>query len=60
MKLTGNSNWLCERNYASLHAGNLIQFVYCDGHVGSLSPSIDGLIYESMATIDGGEVIPGM
>ncbi|MCA9270688.1 MAG: DUF1559 domain-containing protein, partial [Planctomycetales bacterium] len=55
MQITGNQHFRCDRNYASLHAGNLIAFAYCDGHVGSISPNIDGQLYQSLATIAGGE-----
>lgn len=55
MDITGNHHFRCNRNFASLHASNLINFAYCDGHVGSISPNIDGQLYQALGTIDGGE-----
>jgi prepilin-type N-terminal cleavage/methylation domain-containing protein len=57
MLLTGNSHWLCDRNFASLHSGNLITFVLCDGSVRRFSPNIEGRLYEDLATIAGGEAV---
>ena len=57
MTITGNQHWRCDRNFASLHSGGSITFAYCDGHVGSISANIDGQLYQSLATIDGGEVV---
>ena len=45
----------CRRAFASLHAGGM-NFVYCDGHVGFVSSSIDINVFQQLATIAGGEV----
>ncbi len=50
----GNSN-PCKRAFGSFHAGNVIQFLKCDGSVYALTPMIDMHVYESLATIAGGE-----
>jgi hypothetical protein len=41
----------CKRAFASLHAGNIIQFAYCDGSVNSISQDIDMAVYGDLATI---------
>ena len=56
MQITGNRHWLCDRNFASLHLKNMIQFVFCDGSVHRIDPFINGKIYEQIATVAGGEV----
>ena len=58
MLLTGNRHWLCDRCYASLHAGGGIQFVLCDGSVRSIDPNIDGELFVALATIQGEEQTP--
>jgi prepilin-type N-terminal cleavage/methylation domain-containing protein len=55
MDITGNQHFRCDRNFASLHAGNQIGFVYCDGHTSNISASIDGQLYQALATVAGGE-----
>jgi prepilin-type N-terminal cleavage/methylation domain-containing protein len=55
MAVTGNEHWKCDRNFASLHAGNIINFVLCDGSVHGVMTEIDGSLYEKLATISGGE-----
>jgi prepilin-type processing-associated H-X9-DG protein len=49
---------MCQRAFASLHTGNMINFVMCDGSVQGIAPTIDGNIMRALATIAGGEVIP--
>jgi len=58
MMFTGNEHWYCDRAFASLHDGGNINFVFCDGSVRTISPDIDGIIFQRLATIDGKEVIP--
>ncbi|MFO0790801.1 MAG: DUF1559 domain-containing protein [Pirellulales bacterium] len=55
-QLNINPTWLCELGVASLHSGGLIQCVYADGHVDALSPETDRLVWQALATINGGEV----
>jgi len=50
-----NSNY-CKYGWASLHGGGLIQFVFADGSVHGLSPSIDLNILAALSTVAGGEV----
>lgn len=45
-----------QRPFSSLHPG-VVQFVYCDGSVHSLSEDIDLLTYLGLGTVNGGEVI---
>ncbi|MEX0866424.1 MAG: DUF1559 domain-containing protein [Pirellulales bacterium] len=59
MQFTGNQHFRCDRNFASLHAGGQIQFVFCDGSVRGINPNIDGVVYTGMATITGGEISAG-
>ncbi len=60
MQLTGNKHWQCDRAFASLHAGNAINFVFCDGSVRAIPPEIDGNLYVALATIDGDEIVPSL
>ena len=48
----------CKRAFASLHSGNVINFVMCDGHVVRISPSIDGTVFQANGTIAGAEIAP--
>jgi prepilin-type N-terminal cleavage/methylation domain-containing protein len=48
----------CKYGWGSLHTGG-INFVCCDGHVVFISTSINMTVFQSLATISGGEVIPG-
>jgi prepilin-type N-terminal cleavage/methylation domain-containing protein len=52
-----NSNY-CKYGWGSLHAAGNIQFVWADGHVSAVSPSIDLNVFAALATIAGGEVTP--
>ena len=47
----GGVNTNCLRGWGSLHAGNIIQYVKCDGSVTSISQDIDISIFGDMATI---------
>jgi prepilin-type N-terminal cleavage/methylation domain-containing protein/prepilin-type processing-associated H-X9-DG protein len=44
--------------FGSLHSGNLIQFVFLDGHVRGLRPDIALAVLKAFSTISGGEVVP--
>jgi prepilin-type N-terminal cleavage/methylation domain-containing protein len=57
VSLVPNANY-CKYGWGSLHGSNLIQFVFGDGHVQSISPSIDLNIFAALSTIAGGEAIP--
>ncbi len=48
----------CKYGWGSLHGSNLIQFVFGDGHVQAVSPTIDLTIFAALSTIAGGEVVP--
>jgi prepilin-type processing-associated H-X9-DG protein len=48
----------CRRAFGSFHGGGIINFVFCDGSVQSISPTIDGQIFRALGTIAGDEVIP--
>jgi prepilin-type N-terminal cleavage/methylation domain-containing protein/prepilin-type processing-associated H-X9-DG protein len=53
--LGGNN--VCKRGWGSLHGGNRINFVLCDGSVRSISTSVDvNRVLPAMGTIAGGEV----
>jgi prepilin-type N-terminal cleavage/methylation domain-containing protein/prepilin-type processing-associated H-X9-DG protein len=52
----GNENY-CKYGWGSFHPGG-IQFLFGDGHVRSVSPTIDQNVFIALSTIAGGEVIP--
>jgi prepilin-type processing-associated H-X9-DG protein len=53
--LGGNN--VCKRGWGSMHGGNRINFVLCDGSVRSISPNVDvNFVLPAMGTIAGGEV----
>jgi prepilin-type N-terminal cleavage/methylation domain-containing protein len=41
----------CKRAFGSLHGGNIIQFVYCDGSVHVIEEDIDNTVFGELATI---------
>lgn len=47
----------CKRGWGSLHEGNRMQFVYCDGSVHTISPDIEMAIFVAGGTIQGEEVL---
>jgi prepilin-type N-terminal cleavage/methylation domain-containing protein/prepilin-type processing-associated H-X9-DG protein len=48
----------CKYGWGSFHTGG-INFVLCDGHVTTINPSIDMVVFQALCTIAGGEIIPG-
>ena len=56
LRSNGNMFWQCDRAFASLHGGGIIQFVLCDGSVTGVTPEIDGQVFVGMSTIAGGEI----
>jgi type II secretory pathway pseudopilin PulG len=52
-----NANY-CKYGWGSLHAAGNIPFLYGDGHVGLIPPTIDQNVFIALSTIAGGEVIP--
>ena len=57
--INGDMFWQCHRAFASLHSGGVIQFALGDGSARSISPNIDGGLFEDLATIAGSEVVAG-
>jgi hypothetical protein len=55
--LAGADGWPCKYGWGSMHT-NILNFVYCDGSVHSISTSINMSIFQSLCTMSGGEVIP--
>lgn len=51
----GGGAHTCKRGWGSLHAGGVIQFVFCDGSVHSVSQAVDLDIYTATATIQNEE-----
>lgn len=50
-RLGGGGAHTCKRAWGSLHAGGIIQFVFCDGSVHSIDPAIDIDVFVALATI---------
>jgi prepilin-type processing-associated H-X9-DG protein len=48
----------CKYGWGSLHGSNLINFVFADGHVAPVNPTIDLTVFAAMSTIAGGEITP--
>lgn len=57
LRSNGNMFWQCDRAFASLHGGGIVQFVRCDGSVTGVTPEIDGQVFVGMGTIAGGELV---
>jgi prepilin-type N-terminal cleavage/methylation domain-containing protein/prepilin-type processing-associated H-X9-DG protein len=55
--VTGNSN-RCNRAFASLHAGGIMNFAAADGSVRGILPTIDMTVWVALGTSQGGEVLP--
>ncbi|MBN2296371.1 MAG: DUF1559 domain-containing protein [Pirellulales bacterium] len=45
--------------FVSEHAGEVVNFVFCDGHVQGLGITIDHWLYKALSTRAGGEVVGG-
>jgi prepilin-type N-terminal cleavage/methylation domain-containing protein/prepilin-type processing-associated H-X9-DG protein len=52
-----NENY-CKYGWGSLHASNQLQFLFGDGHVRGIGPSIDLTIFANLSTVAGGETTP--
>jgi prepilin-type N-terminal cleavage/methylation domain-containing protein len=48
----------CNRAFASLHAGGVIQFALGDGSVRGITPTIDVNVWRALGTMANGEAIP--
>jgi prepilin-type N-terminal cleavage/methylation domain-containing protein len=48
----------CKYGWGAFHDGG-INFVCCDGHVVTISTSINMTVFQALATMAGGEVVPG-
>jgi prepilin-type N-terminal cleavage/methylation domain-containing protein/prepilin-type processing-associated H-X9-DG protein len=57
IQASGDQFWQCNRSFASMHSGGGINFVMCDGSVRSISPNIDGTLFQALGTVAGGEVV---
>lgn len=44
-------------HFGSVHTGDIVQFVYADGSVHSLTKQIDQPTFEALSTIRGGEIV---
>ena len=55
--LVPNDNY-CKYGWGSFHSGG-INFLYADGHVGTVQAGIDQTIFAALGTVAGGEVVPG-
>jgi prepilin-type processing-associated H-X9-DG protein len=51
-----NENY-CKYGWGSLHSDNGINFVFADGHVRSIPPTIDLNIFAALATIANGDLV---
>jgi prepilin-type processing-associated H-X9-DG protein len=48
----------CKRAFGSQHSGGVINFLYCDGSVRTVKPTIDmNTVFPALASIAGGEVV---
>ncbi len=57
----GGGSQTCKRGWGSMHSGGVVQFVFCDGSVHSISPDVDMELFVASATIQNEEVqtLPG-
>jgi prepilin-type N-terminal cleavage/methylation domain-containing protein/prepilin-type processing-associated H-X9-DG protein len=51
-----NANY-CKYGWGSLHGAGRLNFLFGDGHVFSISPSIDMNVFMALSTVAGGEII---
>jgi prepilin-type N-terminal cleavage/methylation domain-containing protein/prepilin-type processing-associated H-X9-DG protein len=52
-----NANY-CKYGWGSLHTGGGINFLFGDGHVQAILPSIDMTVFMALSSIAGGEALP--
>jgi hypothetical protein len=58
--LVGNANAnYCKYGWGSLHGGGNLSFVFGDGSVHGISPTINMTLFVALSTIAEGEVVPG-
>jgi prepilin-type N-terminal cleavage/methylation domain-containing protein/prepilin-type processing-associated H-X9-DG protein len=57
--VTGTYANYCKCGWGSLHSGGNINFVFGDGSVHGISPTISMTVFVDLSTIAGGETIPG-
>jgi prepilin-type N-terminal cleavage/methylation domain-containing protein len=50
----------CKRAWGSLHTGNIIQFVRCDGSAATVSMNLDMALFVTLVTISGDEQVPNV
>lgn len=55
-EIGGGGAHTCKRGWGSLHSGNQIQFVLCDGSVHNVSTNIDMAVFVATATTKTGEI----
>jgi prepilin-type processing-associated H-X9-DG protein len=55
--LNGADAWPCKYGWGSFHTG-VLNFLYCDGSVRTISTGINMTSFQSLCTIAGGEVTP--
>lgn len=55
----GGNQAQCYRTFASLHSAGTVNFVLCDNSVRAVSQNTEGLIYQAISTISGGESTNG-
>jgi prepilin-type processing-associated H-X9-DG protein len=48
---------LCKYGWGSLHSGGTLNFVFCDGSVRTISPTISMTIFAALSTVANGETI---
>jgi prepilin-type N-terminal cleavage/methylation domain-containing protein/prepilin-type processing-associated H-X9-DG protein len=56
--VTSNSADPCQRTFASMHTGFVMNFLYCDGSVHPIVNTTDLTVLGNLATISGGEATP--
>ena len=57
LAIGGGGVHTCKRAFGSLHSGGGIQFLSCDSSVSTIDQNIDVVLYTSLATIAGEEVV---
>ena len=57
LAIGGGGVHTCKRAFGSLHSGGGVQFLSCDSSVSTVDQNIDVVLYTSLATIAGEEVV---